>query len=66
MHFMYDVGQNLLFAVSGELSTPASPSPVVPTQWGLFDGSVSNADVAGGARNFAGFVTANETPGCVS
>ena len=26
-HFMYDVGKNLLFAVSGELSQPANWSP---------------------------------------
>jgi serine/threonine-protein kinase len=67
MHFMYDVGRNLLFAVSGELSTPGAP---VPGKYvhavGLFDGSVPNADVEGGARNFAGFVTGNETPSCVA
>ena len=67
MHFMYDVGQNLLFAVSGELSTPGKPVPGKYTHAvGLFDGSRPNADVEGGARNFAGFVTGNETPSCVS
>jgi hypothetical protein len=64
--FMYDVGKNLLFAVSGELSTPGHPVPgkYVPAV-GLFDGSVPDADVEGGPRNFAGFVTGNETPSCV-
>ena len=67
MHFMYDVGKNLLFAVSGELSQPGEP---VPGRYvaavGLFDGSVPNADVEGGPRNFAGFVTGNETPSCLA
>ena len=65
-HFMYDVGRNLLFAVSEELSTPGHP---VPGQYvravGLFDGSAPEADVDGGPRSFAGFVTGNETPNCV-
>ena len=65
--FMYDVGRNLLFAVSGELSTPGNPVPgrFVPAV-GLFDGSVPDADAEGGPRNFAGFVTGNETPRCVA
>jgi len=65
-HYMYDVGQNLLFPVSSELSTPGHP---VPGEYvravGLFDGDVPNADVEGGPRNFAGFVSGNETPECV-
>ena len=66
-HFMYDVGKNLLFAVSGELSQPGKPVPgKYVAAVGLFDGSVPNADVAGGPRNFAGFVTGNETPSCAS
>ena len=65
-HFMYDVGKNLLFAVSAELSTPGHPIPgkYVPAV-GLFDGSAPDADAEGGPRNFAGFVTGNETPSCV-
>jgi hypothetical protein len=65
-HFMYDVGTNMLFAVSGELSTPGHPVPgKYVAAVGLFDGRVPRADVAGGPRNFAGFVTGNETPSCV-
>ena len=65
MVFMYDVGENLLFAVSGELSKPGRPFPgEYVAAVGLFDGSVPNADVEGGPRNFAGFVTGNETPQC--
>jgi hypothetical protein len=67
MHFMYDVGKNLLFAPSGELSQPGAPVPGrFVAAVGLFDGSVPNADVEGGPRNFAGFVTGNETPSCVA
>ncbi len=42
---MYDVGKNLLFPVSGELSTPGHPVPgkYVPTV-GLFNGSAPGAD----------------------
>jgi hypothetical protein len=32
---------------------------------GLFDGSAPDVDAEGGPRNFAGFVTGNETPSCV-
>ena len=66
MYFMYDVGKNLLFPVSGELSRPRHPVPGNYVRAvGLFDGSVPNADVEGGPRNFAGFVAGNETPECV-
>jgi serine/threonine-protein kinase len=64
-YYMYDVGKNLLFPVSGELSKPHHP---VPGKYvhavGLFDGSVPHADEGHGARPFAGFVTGNETPEC--
>jgi predicted Ser/Thr protein kinase len=67
MHFMYDVGENLLFAVSGELSKPGNPVPGrYVSAVGLFDGSLPNADAEGGPRNFAGFVTGNETPSCTA
>jgi serine/threonine-protein kinase len=66
-HFMYDVGENLLFAVSGELSKPGNPVPGrYVSAVGLFDGSLPNADAEGGPRNFAGFVTGNETPSCTA
>jgi tRNA A-37 threonylcarbamoyl transferase component Bud32 len=65
MHFMYDVGKNLLFPVSGELSQPHKPVPgKYVAAVGLFDGSVPHADESQGARPFAGFVTGNETPQC--
>jgi serine/threonine-protein kinase len=65
-YYMYDVGKNLLFPVSGELSRPRHPVPGKYVRAvGLFDGSVPDADVEGGPRNFAGFVTGNETPECV-
>jgi serine/threonine-protein kinase len=65
MHFMYDVGKNLLFATSSELSRPGKPVPgkYVPTV-GLFNGSAPGADQPNGARPFAGFVTGNQTPQC--
>jgi hypothetical protein len=65
---MYDVGENLLFAASGE-PPPPGKAPV-PGKYvsavGLFDGSVPHADEGHGARPFAGFVTGNETPSCVT
>jgi serine/threonine-protein kinase len=64
-YYMYDVGKNLLFPVSGELARPHHPAPGNYVRAvGLFDGSVPDADVAGGPRNFAGFVAGNETPEC--
>jgi Protein kinase domain len=64
-YYMYDVGKNLLFPVSGELSRPHHPIPGKYVHAvGLFDGSVPDADVPRGPRNFAGFVTGNETPEC--
>jgi hypothetical protein len=67
-YFMYDVGENLLFAASGE-PPPPGKAPV-PGKYvsavGLFDGSVPHADEGHGARPFAGFVTGNETPSCVT
>ena len=64
-YYMYDVGKSLLFPVSGELSRPGHPVPGKYVRAvGLFDGSVPNVDVARGPRNFAGFVTGNETPEC--
>jgi len=65
-HFMYDVGKNLLFAVSEELSTPGHPVPGKYVRAvGLFDGSAPDVDADGGPRSFAGFVTGNETPNCI-
>jgi predicted Ser/Thr protein kinase len=67
MYFMYDVGKNLLFPVSGERSQPGKrpvPGKYVATV-GLFDGSAPHADESHGARPFAGFVTGNQTPQCV-
>jgi serine/threonine-protein kinase len=66
-HFMYDVGKNLLFPVSGELSLPGEapiPGKYVATV-GLFNGSAPGADESFGERPFAGFVTGNQTPQCV-
>jgi predicted Ser/Thr protein kinase len=64
-YYMYDVGKNLLFPVSGELSKPGHPVPgkYVPAV-GLFNGSEPGADDSFGARPFAGFVTGNQTPQC--
>ena len=64
---MYDVGKNLLFPVSGELSLPGEapiPGKYVPTV-GLFNGSAPGADESFGERPFATFVTGNQTPQCV-
>jgi hypothetical protein len=66
-HFMYDVGKNLLFPVSGERSLPGEapiPGKYVATV-GLFNGSAPGADESFGERPFAGFVTGNQTPQCV-
>jgi hypothetical protein len=66
-HFMYDVGKNLLFPVSGELSLPDQapiPGKYVPAV-GLFNGSAPGADQSFGERPFATFVTGNQTPHCV-
>ena len=66
-HFMYDVGKNLLFPVSGELSVPGEAP--IPGKYvaavGLFNGSAPGADESFGERPFAGFVTGNQTPQCV-
>ncbi|HEU0248766.1 MAG TPA: serine/threonine-protein kinase [Gaiellaceae bacterium] len=66
-HFMYDVGKNLLFPVSGELSLPGEAP--IPGKYvsavGLFNGSAPGADESFGERPFAGFVTGNQTPSCV-
>ena len=64
-YYMYDVGKNLLFPVSGELSKPKHPVPgkYIPTV-GLFNGSAPGADESFGARPFATFVTGNQTPQC--
>jgi predicted Ser/Thr protein kinase len=64
-YYMYDVGKNLLFPVSGELSKPGHPVPgkYIPAV-GLFNGSVPGADESFGARPFATFVTGNQTPQC--
>ena len=50
-YYMYDVGKNLLFPVSGELSKPGHPVPgkYVPAV-GLFDGSAPDADVEAAGR----------------
>jgi hypothetical protein len=66
-HFMYDLGRNLLFPVSGELSPPGEipvPGKYVAAV-GLFNGSAPGADEFFGERPFAGFVTGNQTPQCV-
>jgi hypothetical protein len=66
-HFMYDVGKNLLFPVSGELSLPGEAP--IPGKYvaavGLFNGSAPGAYESFGERPFAGFVTGNQTPQCV-
>jgi Protein kinase domain len=64
-YYMYDVGKNLLFPVSGELSKPHHPVPgkYVPAV-GLFNGSEPGANESFGARPFATFVTGNQTPQC--
>ena len=64
-YYMYDVGKNLLFPVSGELSKPRHPVPgkYIPAV-GLFNGSEPGADESSGARPFATFVTGNQTPHC--
>jgi tRNA A-37 threonylcarbamoyl transferase component Bud32 len=66
-HFMYDVGRSLLFAATGPPPPPGQKP--VPGKYvsavGLFDGGAPHADEAGGPRNFAGFVTGNETPQCI-
>jgi serine/threonine-protein kinase len=64
-YYMYDVGENLLFPVSGELSKPGHPVPgkYIPAV-GLFNGSEPGADESFGARPFATFVTGNQTPQC--
>ena len=66
-NFMYDVGKNLLFAASGELSTPGNPVPgkYVPAV-GLFDGSAPDADVEGGPRNFCGLRHRQRDAECVA
>jgi serine/threonine-protein kinase len=66
-HFMYDVGKNLLFPVSGERSLPGEAP--IPGKYvaavGLFNGSAPGADESFGERPFAGFVTGNQAPQCV-
>jgi serine/threonine-protein kinase len=66
-YYMYDVGKNLLFPVSGELSKPGHPVPgkYIPAV-GLFNGSEPGADESFGARPFATFVTGNQTPQCTT